>query len=376
MILKNGNVFTGKGFERKDIIIEGNKIKFVGIANEKFPDDINLDGCYIIPGMVDMSSSIGLIEAGVKSEGNDIDESSQSCIANMHAIDGINFEDRYFNEAVSNGITHAVITSGRLSVLGAVSSLVKTNSRDFSGVLKKNADISVTFGEKVKKPFGGNLSPLSRMGTIDILRKNIIEAINYKKKKDSLEIKYNNYNRVFENLQMVIEKKIPLKIYAEKKQDIENAISIKKEFDIDIIISGGSDSYKLTELLKIENIPLILGSNLKEQSFIDIKDRRNDTAKILAENGIEFALSTHHPDITMDLLHLSMCLCSKYGLDEGKAINSVTSVPFSMMGLKNERGSIEEGKIADIAIFNGNPTYSLSEVIYTIIDGEIVYKKI
>lgn len=376
MILRNGNVFTGKGFERKDIIIEGNVIKFLGTLNEKFDEEINLNDCYVIPGMVDMSSSVGLIESGIKSEGNDLDEDSQNCIADMYAMDGINFEDRYFKEAVSNGVTHAVITSGRLSVLGAVSSLVKTSARDFSGVLKKNADISVTFGEKVKKPFGGNLSPLSRMGTTDILRKNILGAIHYKKKKDSFGIKYNEYNPIFENLQMVIEKKIPLKIYAEKKQDIENAIAIKKEFDIDVIISGGADSYKLTDLLKVENIPLILGSNLKEQSFIDIKDRRNDTAKILAENGIEFALSTHHPDITMDLLHLSMCLSCKYGLDESKAINSVTSVPFNIMGLGSERGSIEVGKIADIAIFNGNPTYSLSEVIYTIIDGEIVYKKI
>ena len=372
MILRNGNVFTGKRFEKKDIFIEKNIIKHVGLIEENHEDEIDLKGYFVIPGMVDMASSMGLIEAGVKSEGNDLDE--VSCIADMYAMNGINFEDRYFKEAVENGITHAVITSGKLSVIGAVSSLIKTSSEDFKGVIKENVDINVSFGEKVKKPFGGKFSPLSRMGMVDILRKNLLGAIYYEKKKQRGEIGHKDYNQVFENLQMVIKKEIPLKIYAEKKQDIENAISIKREFDIDIIINGGADSYKLAEILNEEKIPVILGSNLQEQSFIDIKGRRNDTAKILNEMGVNFSISTHHPDITIDLLQLSMCLCCKYGLDESAAIRAVTCVPFELMGMSDKRGSIEEGKIADMVVFNGNPTYSLSKVIYTIIDGEIVYK--
>ena len=146
MILRNGNVFTGKSFEKKDIVIEKNIIKYVGLLEGSNENEINLNGAFVIPGMVDMVTSLGLSEAGVKSEGNDLDEASKECIADMHAVDGVNFEDRYFREAVKNGITHSVITSGKLSVIGSVSSLVKTNAHDFTGILKKNADISVSFG--------------------------------------------------------------------------------------------------------------------------------------------------------------------------------------------------------------------------------------
>lgn len=374
ILLKNGKVFTENGFEENDVLIDGNIISDIGHISGNYENVLDLDGCFITPGLVDISNSIGLIEAGVKTEGNDLDEKSRECICDMYSIDGVNFEDRYFNDAVTNGVTSVVITSGNLSVIGAVSSLVKTNAVDFSGVIKKDVDISVTLGEKPKKPFGSNFTPLSRMGILDIIRRNLMNTKIYIAKKDQGKIDYSNFDPCLESLAKVLRREIPLKIYAEKKQDIETAIALKEEFNIRIIISGGADSYKTTDILKNSETPVILGSCLKEQSFIELKDRRNDTATVLKDNNIPFAISTHHPNITIDLLQMSMCLTCKYGLSEVAAIQSITVEPLKMLGLDDSRGSIAKGKIADIAIFDGNPTYSLSKVIYTIIDGKIVYK--
>ncbi|WP_432403741.1 amidohydrolase family protein [Wukongibacter sp. M2B1] len=374
ILLKNGKVFTEDGFEESDVLLDGNIIRDIGHIHGSYENVLDLDGCFIIPGLVDMSSSIGLIEAGVKTEGNDLDERSKECISDMHSVDGINFEDRYFNDALTNGVTSAVITSGNLSVIGAVSSLVKTNAVDFSGIIKQDADISVTLGEKPKKPFGSKFTPLSRMGIVDIIRRNLMNTKIYMAKKEQGKIDYINFDPCLESLAKVLKKEIPLKIYAEKKQDIEIAIALKEEFNIRIIINGGADSYKTVNILKNSEIPVILGSCLKEQSFIELKDRRNDTAMVLKDNNIPFAISTHHPNTAIDLLHMSMCLTCKYGLSEAASIQSVTLEPMKILGLDDSRGSIEKGKVADIAIFDGNPTYSLSKVIYTIIDGKIVYK--
>lgn len=372
MLLINGNVFTPTGFVQKDILIEDTKIKYIGNINDPMDNVIDVKGCYIVPGFTDISTSVGLIEAGVKTEGNDLDEKSMPCISDLHAIDGVNFEDRYFKEAIKNGITSVVVSSGNLSVIGARSSLIKTNAIDYSSIIRKDVDISITLGEKPKKEYGSGFYPISRMGIADVVRKTLTEAKQYMLNEN---MDYNSYNPMLEALVPILKRELPLKIYAEKSQDILTAINIKKEFNIDIIINGGAESYKLIDEIKANDIPVILGSGLLENSFIELIDRKENTANVLNANNILIALSTRHPTINIDLLQTSMCLMCKYGLDEIDAINAVTLSPIKMLGLDKQLGSIEEGKIANIAIFNDNPTYSLSSVIYTIIDGEVVYKK-
>ena len=45
-----------------------------------------------------------------------------------------------------------------------------------------------------------------------------------------------------------------------------------------------------------------------------------------------------------------------------------------MCGTDDRVGSIEKGKDADIAIFDGNPMETFTKTLMTIIDGKIVYR--
>jgi len=60
-------------------------------------------------------------------------------------------------------------------------------------------------------------------------------------------------------------------------------------------------------------------------------------------------------------------------MEEG--LKAITINPAKICRTDERVGSLEVGKDADIAVFSGNPMEVFTETLYTIIDGEIVYRK-
>ncbi len=65
----------------------------------------------------------------------------------------------------------------------------------------------------------------------------------------------------------------------------------------------------------------------------------------------------------------------RYGMDPMDALRSVTIVPAEMLGVDDRVGSLEEGKDGDVVILDGDPMSTFTHVLYTIVDGEIVYDR-
>ncbi len=71
-----------------------------------------------------------------------------------------------------------------------------------------------------------------------------------------------------------------------------------------------------------------------------------------------------------------MCrYCSKTWYERRKAIESITINPAKALGIEDRVGSIEVGKDADLVIWDNSPLEIQSNVLYTIINGKVVYEK-
>ena len=90
---------------------------------------------------------------------------------------------------------------------------------------------------------------------------------------------------------------------------------------------------------------------------------------------MEISLTTDHPVIPLPYLPICAGIAVKHGMKLDKAIEAITINPAKTLGIDNRVGSIEIGKDADIVIWDNNPLEIQSNVIYTIIDGKVVYKK-
>ena len=245
ILIKNGKVLTMAGdiYEQGDVLIDGDKIKAVG-ENLDAPEGaqiIDAKGMWVMPGIVDPHSHIGMWEDGIGFEGADGNEATDPVTPQLRAIDGINPEDNCFKEAREHGITTVVTGPGSANVIGGQFAAIKTYGRRVDDmIVKEPLALKVAFGENPKRVYNGKgKAPSTRMATAAILRENLIKAQEYKKKLERGQKdpdKMPERDLKMEILVKVLNREIPIKAHAHRADDILTALRIAKEFNLDITL--------------------------------------------------------------------------------------------------------------------------------------------
>ena len=126
------------------------------------------------------------------------------------------------------------------------------------------------------------------------------------------------------------------------------------------------------EILK-SGFPAIVGPSMAIRNKIETQNADFKTAGILHKAGVKVAITTDHPVTRIQDLPICAGFAAKEGLGIEEALKAITINAAEICNVSHRIGSIEEGKDADIAIFDGNPMEVFTKTLYTIIDGEIVY---
>ena len=190
ILIKKATLLTmeeNKPFEYKgDLLI--NKEGKIEEINEDIPvpssKEVNVidgEGKFVMPGMIDIHTHLGLYEEGLSFEGDDINEESDPITAELRAIDGINPLDRGLKEARENGITSTVVSPGSANPIAGQTVAIKTDGIIIDKmIIKGPAGLKIALGENPKSLYHGkDKSPMTRMATAAIIRKALIEAENY-----------------------------------------------------------------------------------------------------------------------------------------------------------------------------------------------------
>ena len=96
---------------------------------------------------------------------------------------------------------------------------------------------------------------------------------------------------------------------------------------------------------------------------------------VLEDTGIEFAIMTDHPVITLDTTLVQAALFIKEGLSEMKALEAITITAAKLNGIDDRVGSLEVGKDADIVIWDGPIFDIMTRTEMVVINGQIVHRK-
>ena len=176
-----------------------------------------------------------------------------------------------------------------------------------------------------------------------------------------------------EALLPVLEKKIPLKAHAHRADDIFTAIRIAKEFDVRITLDHATEGHLIADELVKEKLDCIVGPSFGDRSKYELKNQSFETAAVLNKSGVKVAIMTDHPVIPVQ--HINMCAqyAVRAGMDHYEALKAITINPAQILGIDDRVGSIKKGKDADLVLWNGDPLNINSRVLFTMIDGEIVY---
>ncbi len=381
LLIKNGRVFTMK--KKNDfsgfVLIKGGKIEKVGKSEKltaeiesKCEKIIDAEGGYILPGMIDAHCHVGMWENGIGFEGADGNEMTDPVTPHLRAIDGIYYKDRSFSDAKEAGITTLVIGPGSANVIGGQFCALKTFGNSIEEMLlKEPVAMKMAFGENPKRIYSGQKkTPSTRMATAAVLREALMEAKAYKERPEDeqskVDFKKEALAKVFDGLLV--------KIHAHREDDILTAIRIGREFGLNFTIEHCTEGYIIKDKLKEENISVIVGPLLSFRSKYELTNSTIKNPGILQKAGIKVAIMTDHHVIPIQYLSLCAGVAVKEGMDELEALKAITIYAAEVCELEDRIGSIEVGKDADIAVFDGNPLEIMTHCVATIINGETVYE--
>jgi imidazolonepropionase-like amidohydrolase len=384
IIIKNGTILNVEKskYENLDISIDNGKIISIkkGISPTKKDIVIDAKEKFVAPGFIEAHSHLGLWGDSAGAENIDGNETSNPITPNLRAIDGIDPFDKVFEEAYQGGITAVAAGPGSANVIGGQFAAIKTYGKRIDDmIIKDPIAMKCAFGENPKRFYGSkNLMPTTRMGIAALLRETLYKAKEYSEKLDASEKKPETkpaYDAKLEALIPVIKGEIPLKAHAHKANDIFTAIRIAKEFNLKLTLDHGTDTISIVEELAKENYPIIVGPSLGHRSKIELKNKTYETAGVLNKAGIKVSITTDSPVIPLHHLPICAGLAVKDGMDRWEALKAISIYPAEILGLDDKIGSLKEGKDADIVIWSNDPLLLESKVLYTIINGEIVYQK-
>lgn len=377
MRITGGRLITAEGqeFENGYVDFENGVITAFGDAAEApaaSGEVYDAEGGYILPGFIDAHTHIGIMEQSVRWEGNDTNEATDPVTPQIKAIDAIYPFDTAFDDALSFGVTSAVVGPGSANVIGGEMAFIKTYGDDISDmIVKAPCAMKMAFGENPKSVYGLNKkAPQTRMATASILRETLTKAKLYMEKKEKGGDPA--YDAKCEALIPVLKGELVAHIHCHRCDDILTAMRVANEFGIRYTIIHATDGVRAARQLKTAGVIPVVGPILSGSSKPETANRSLKTAGLLYKEGIEVALTTDHPVTLLQHLNVSAALCVREGLPMDAAIRAVTINSAKAAEVDDRVGSIKVGKDADIVVWSGHPFEFMSRPKAVFVSGKKV----
>ena len=387
LLIKQANIHSAveKDVYVADVLVADGKIIKIEemITGGETNDAVVLDayGYDLYPGFVDAHCHLGLDGYAVEFPGQDFNEMSDPVTPQLSAVDGVNPQDETLRMAREGGVTCVATGPGSSNVFGGTFCVIKTCGNRIDDMLvKEKAAMKISFGENPKncyreKGFSSRMSiaaKIREMLTKAKLYQKKLEAAGYPGRCDYSKLPV--YDAKLEALLPVIKKEMPLKAHAHRADDIFTAIRIAKEFDVDLRIDHTTDGSLIAQELAKEGYPVAVGPSFGHASKYELKNKGFHTVVDLVKAGCQVSIITDSPVTEGGYLALCAGRAIYEGLDEFEALRAITINSAKHIGVEKRVGSIEVGKDADFVLVKGSPFEVNSRILYTIINGKIVYK--
>lgn len=368
--LTNATIHVGNGevINNGTIAFSKGKITAVGSNVPAAGSDatvVDLKGQHVYPGIIAPESILGLVEfESVRAtiDAKEVGEINPS----VRSIIAYNADSKVINTLRSNGILLAQVTPEGGIISGA-SSVVQLDAWNWEDAAYKT-DNALHFYIPSLLPVtsegrrGSAAPPVDRlkaaMEQIESVRIFFRAAKAYQQ-----EAKHTATNLKFESMRKLFTKEQKLFIHCNLVKEMLIAVDFAKEFNVDVTIVGGTDAWLIADILKQNNVPVILTQphSLPVMQDDDV-DQPYKTAAQLQKAGVLFCLS-NEGFWQQRNLGFEAGTAGTYGLSKEEALTAVTLNAAKILGIDKIAGSLETGKDANIAISTGDMLDMKSSVI-------------
>jgi imidazolonepropionase-like amidohydrolase len=211
----------------------------------------------------------------------------------------------------------------------------------------------------------------SRAGVAQRLRRVFDDALEYERRP-------NDYRRAqiqalsasaadLKALQPVLHGQLPLIVYANRRSDIETALRIGKEYKLRLILSGAAEGWMIPKEIAAAGVPVLI-EPLDNIPSYDALGIRYENAPLLAKGGVTIALMETATENSRDLRQEAGNAVAN-GMTWDQALRAVTLTPAEVLGVGDQYGSLEVGKVANVVVWSGDPFEFSTGVEHVFIRG-------
>ncbi len=382
------------------VVIAGadGRIEWVGpAADANIPDGVDvLEAAVVTPGLVDARSVVGLSGALNSNVGpvrdQDQLERSSPLQPDLRAIDAYDANETLVEWVRSYGVTTLHTGHGPGALVSGQTMIAKTRGRNVEqATLMPVRMLAATLGNAVSSNFQ---SPGTSAKGIAMLRSALHGAQSYLdqvRKAEEADAEGNGESDgngtgegdddakpapqppprdlSKEALGQVLDGELSLLVTANTVAEMASALRLQQEFGFDLVLDSAAESYLLLDEIREAGVPVLLHPTMSR-----VRNGSYETAATLADAGIPFAIQTgfegYVPKTRVLLWEAAIAAANGLGMEQ--ALEAITLSPARILGIDDRVGSIEVGKDADLALFDGDPFEYTSHICGVIIESEVL----
>ena len=355
---------TGAVAALQDILISGNVITKIGknlTINGK-TQVIELNGLPVTPGLISPMSNLGIVEINALDVTRD--DESDILKAGFSIFNAFNPHSTGIPWNRSNGVTSAITSPGSSSfpMFGLASYFILDGSLEIKGL----KDIAM-FG-RMGASYGSRAETLTILESLLELGKKAsntpVEEILEMRLADQLELQAQDILA----LNNLVNNGLPFVLETNRAVDILQAIALKKKYGLNLVLSSVEEAPMVIDQLQASGIPVIIDPMDNIPNSFDELGSSLLLGKVLDQAGIKVMFSTQRSH-NYHLMRQGSGNAVAHGMSYESAIRGMTLTVAETFKLGN-RGSIIEGKIADIVVWDADPLEPSSFPKFVFIEGK------
>lgn len=374
-LIRNATVLTASRgtLENADVLMRNGKIAAVGAGLGAPGDAVVVDatGKFVTPGIFDAHSHMAALS---------INEGTVNISSMVTIEDVLRPEDVGMYRALAGGVTTINILHGSANPIGGGNSVIKLRWGADAADLRMGAHKGIKFalGENTKRDRNPDRYPATRMGVQDVIRQAFLDARQYMEEWDAYEAGGRRgvaprRDLKLEALGEVLNGERWVHSHSYRADEILQLLRLAEEFDFTVrTLQHVLEGYKVADEIAAHGAGASTFSDWWAYK-VEAYDAIPHNAALMAERGVLVSINS---DSNEEVRHLNQeaAKAMKWGgMDEEQALRLVTLNAAIQFGLEDRIGSIDEGKDADVVIWEGHPLSMFGKAVRTYVDGKLYF---
>lgn len=389
LVLRGGKVVpvSGPPIENAVVVVSGGKIAAIGrdVAVPAGATVIDTAGQTVYPGLIDGLTTLGLTEIGSVAGSVDVSEVGD-INPNAKAWVALNPHSELLPVARANGVTAALaapeggLIAGQSVVIrltgstpealtvktpAALQMAYPTGRPSSAGAKPFEESAPKSFEEREKEKKENQEKDLNRLRNLFEEAKAYASAIEAAR---SGKAKPPKPDPILEALAPAARGTVPVILRADEEDEIRAAVAFAEARGLKMILAGGLEAWRCADLLKQNDVPVLLNVLRLPRRRSDPYDAAYANAAILAKAGVRFAIVTDSDTFSRNLPYQA-AMAHAFGLPADTALRAITLSAAEILGVAARMGSIEVGKDANLVVASGEILDHRTQVTHVLIDG-------